>query len=142
MYKNAYLHNITTHLEKLLLFKQVFNEYIRTCQNIVSGNCLASENISNLYQYLLRNLLRFQPFVREFEAIEVPDDYRKLHSELTASLSRYETAMIGILNSMQGGQLDQCEFLNNVSAQSCALAQLDSNFIDQLRVANQEILGV
>ncbi|WP_155286587.1 hypothetical protein [Lacticaseibacillus zhaodongensis] len=142
MYKNAYLHNITTHLEKLLLFKQVFNEYIQTCQKIVNGNCLASENINNLHQYFMRNLVRFLPFVNEFKSIPVPAEYSNLHGELAENVDQYASAITGIMNSMHDGELNQREFLSNVSVQNNALAQLDSYFIDRLRITNGEIMGV
>lgn len=141
MNKSRYLTTITSHLERLLVFKQVFNEYIVTCENINCGHCLASENLPTLRDYFMRNLLRFQPFIDEFKAVKAPEHYDRLHQDLLASVSAYKEGIFKVLNAIDDDTLDPHRFEVGKRVQADALEQIDSVFIDRIRVENGVLCG-
>lgn len=141
MYNSVYLTDVTRQLERLLVFKQVFNEYIHTCENIMCGNCLASENLTNLRNYFTRNLVRFQPFLEEIRSINVPKRYNRLHEDILISVDAYDRAISKIMDAMRGDRFDQTEFGMGKTDQERALSSIDSVFIDRLRIENGELCG-
>jgi hypothetical protein len=141
MYNSVYLTNVTRQLERLLVFKQVFNEYIHTCENIICGNCLASENIGNLRNYFTRNLVRFRPFLDEIRNIHVPAKYDRLHADILFSIEAYDRAISNLMDAMHGDRLNQTQFGLAKTDQERALSSIDSVFIDRLRIANGELCG-
>lgn len=141
MYNSVYLTDVTRQLERLLVFKQVFNEYIHTCENIICGNCLASENLGNLRNYFTRNMVRFRPFLEELRKLNVPAQYDRLHADILLSIEAYDKAISNIMDAMHGDRLDQAQFGVAKSDQARALSSIDSVFIDRLRIENGELCG-
>jgi hypothetical protein len=141
MNNSVYLTDVTRQLERLLVFKQVFNEYIHTCENIICGNCLASENLGNLRNYFTRNLVRFRPFLEEIRKLNVPAQYDRLHADILLSVEAYDRAISNIMDAMHGDRLDQDQFGVAKTDQAQALSSIDSVFIDRLRIENGELCG-
>ncbi|KRM55734.1 hypothetical protein [Lacticaseibacillus sharpeae] len=133
MYTNAYIATVSSHLDRLLVYKQVFGQHIASCERILCGKCLATENTQSLANHLLRNLARFVPFASEVKNMPVPEEYAEMHAGILAGLNRYETALNHIFVAMQGTQLDQRLFLTGVSEQERALATIDFQYFDNLR---------
>ncbi|WP_127848114.1 hypothetical protein [Lacticaseibacillus hulanensis] len=133
MYTNAYISTVSSHLDRLLVFKQVFAEHINTCQRIVCGKCLATESTTSLYSHLLRNLARFVPFTKEVEEMAVPEEFADVHAGIVDGLQKYEDAMTHILLAMKGTQLDQREFKIGLSEQQRALDNIDFEYFDIIR---------
>lgn len=141
MTKSRYLTTVTDRLERLLVFKQVFNEYISTCENINCGRCLASENFPTLRDYFLRNMLRLQPFLNEFRSIQAPGRYSRLHQDLLMFIDNYAEAISHLVNAIETDSLDELRFQAAKQAQSEALEKIDSIFIDRIRIENGVLCG-
>lgn len=133
MYNSTYIATVSSYLDRLQVFKQVFSEHIKSCERIVRGKSLASENTTALYGYLLRNLARFVPFSAEFTDINAPEEYANVHAEIAAGLVSYERALTHILVAMHGTQLDQRQFMIGVSEQQRALDSINFDYFDNIR---------
>ncbi len=133
MYTNAYISNVSSQLNRLLVFKQVFNEYIHTCEKIIHGKCLASESTKTLHSYFIRNLARFKPFVDEFRSMSAPEEYEEMHAEIMDGVKQYEKAITEIMFAMKGTHLDQRQFKIGVSEQERALANINFSYFDSIR---------
>jgi len=139
MQNSEYLTNVTLRLERLLVFKQVFTEYINTCENILRGNCLASESLTNLRDYFMRNLLRFKPLVTEFTHHEAPACYTVLERDLRKFVLAYDEAISRVLNAIEDSRLDETNFERAKVDQADALDAIDSVFIDRIHIENGDL---
>ncbi|KRM88168.1 hypothetical protein [Lacticaseibacillus thailandensis] len=122
-------------LERLLIFKEVFAQHIQTCENIITGNCLARDTLADLKNYFARNLDHFNPFVQSLCAVPVPVRYQRDLEKIVMAVTRYRNAIEDIIEAIDAAAVDQVTFRMGVK-QSRALDWVDGAYIDQLRLAD------
>ncbi|WP_054650710.1 hypothetical protein [Lacticaseibacillus pantheris] len=124
---------LTTSLERLLIFKEVFNQHIHTCENIITGNCLARDTLGDLKKYLMRNLMHFNPLVQSLRTVHVPRTYQCELDNIVRAVNRYRNAIEDIVDAIDPESVDQVPFRMGVK-QSTALDWMTGAYIDGLRL--------
>ena len=125
---------LTSSLERLLIFKEVFTQHIQTCEKIITGNCLARDTLLDLKNYLTKNLLHFNPFVQSLRGVSVPNGYEQEYNTILGAVTRYRNAIEDIIGAISHDGVDTIPFRMSVKQQRSALAWIDGAYIDTLRL--------
>ncbi|KRN29546.1 hypothetical protein IV38_GL000431 [Lactobacillus selangorensis] len=106
MTPKTYLIQLNHSLERFIVFCRVFDEYAYTCRRIHTGNCLVTENLSDLKGYFIKNLRAYTLFVERLCNTAVPEQYAQTHQMLLDALSAYQQGLWQMAQSMRPNQLE------------------------------------
>lgn len=130
MKTSDYVHEVNQLLERFLVYETVFKEYAETCHKIEIGNCLASENFAQLRDYYSRNVLRFNHFVTECQAIPVAPGLHEFHHAFLNALAQMQQGVSTMLMAIDDHGINHKLFARGQHQQAQARAQLDTACAD------------
>lgn len=99
----AVLNQVTN---KLVIFEDVFSEYVKTAKLIIKGRALVDEDLRSLQKYYNRNLHVLQHFAKLVIALPVENDCLILRESLRRSFQQYISATKDLYHALNQENLE------------------------------------
>lgn len=98
---DTYIKTMNRQIDRLAVYDLVFDQYTITCHKLETGDCLANENYEQLHDYFSRNMLRFNKFVSECQAVVPPTELAGFNTNFLTALSLNQQAAMTMLMAIE-----------------------------------------
>lgn len=98
---DTYIKTMNRQIDRLAVYDLVFDQYTLTCHKLEIGNCLATESYEQLHDYFSRNMLRFNKFVQECQAVTPPVEMESFNNCFLDALALNQQAAMTMLIAIE-----------------------------------------